>query len=216
MTTDWTPAHGELVRYGNGSTALVLRGDPHAGGWHGTQCMGGTVFFHDGWDRSIRKPTPEDRAMWVRCAMRYRGKTREEAEVEAGLRESPPAPEVAGLNGVVGCLAERRGGFAVTAHCPRGCMNDAHGCRARADRHRQGLPPGPVFQHDEALLDTMIAEWPTRVPAISAQQGMRDIAKSYCLQMRRRGAVFTPAPAPPGPQAFVDRIEAGFGPEENH
>lgn len=77
---DAWPKHGDLVRYASGSTALALHGEPHAGGWHGVQCMGGHTFY-----TKTQKPSAEDRVMWVKCAVRYRGRTMDEARIEAGL-----------------------------------------------------------------------------------------------------------------------------------
>jgi hypothetical protein len=57
------PQEGDLVRYDHGSTALAICGKPHAGGWHGRQCMGGTTFFN-----KAHRPTPEDVQMWDDCA----------------------------------------------------------------------------------------------------------------------------------------------------
>ncbi|WP_395026559.1 hypothetical protein [Comamonas odontotermitis] len=79
VPTTW-PQPGDLVRYAHGETALALHGDAHAGGWHGVQCMGGYTFY-----TRVAKPSAADRATWVDCAVRYRGKTREEARREAGL-----------------------------------------------------------------------------------------------------------------------------------
>lgn len=39
------PKKGMVVRYGGGSTALAQLTDPHAGGWHARQCMGGITFI---------------------------------------------------------------------------------------------------------------------------------------------------------------------------
>jgi hypothetical protein len=73
---DYSPQIGDLVRYGFGSTALALLDSPHAGGFHGRQCMGGFVF--------VSKParvTAEDRRMWITCA-KWRNQTEEEAARE--------------------------------------------------------------------------------------------------------------------------------------
>lgn len=78
-TGEW-PRLGDLVRYGDGSTALALHGAPHAGGWHGVQCMGGHTFY-----TSVYRPTNEDREKWADCAVRYRNKSTEEGRREAGL-----------------------------------------------------------------------------------------------------------------------------------
>ena len=76
----WTPQPGELVRYADGKTALALHGEPHAGGWHGAQCMGGTAFYTRAY-----QPTDADRATWVECAVKWRSKTLGQAMAEAGL-----------------------------------------------------------------------------------------------------------------------------------
>jgi hypothetical protein len=55
---------GLLVRYGNGSTALVRLASSHASGWHGDQCMGGSTFVCD----SLYEATPLDREIWKECA----------------------------------------------------------------------------------------------------------------------------------------------------
>ena len=77
---DAWPKHGDLVRYASGATALALHGEPHASGWHGVQCMGGYTFY-----TKTQAPSAEDRVMWVKCAVRYRGRTMDEARIEAGL-----------------------------------------------------------------------------------------------------------------------------------
>jgi hypothetical protein len=76
----WEPRPGELVRYGDGSTALVLHGDPHAGGWHGTQCMGGSTFYSRTYE-----PTQQDRKTWAECAVKWRNVSLDQAMQEAGL-----------------------------------------------------------------------------------------------------------------------------------
>jgi hypothetical protein len=55
---------GLLVRYDHGCTALVQLSSPHAGGWHGRQCMGGITFVHG----NLREATPLDREIWNECA----------------------------------------------------------------------------------------------------------------------------------------------------
>ncbi|WP_349998102.1 hypothetical protein [Stenotrophomonas lacuserhaii] len=62
---EW-PLEGDLVRYGDGSSALAIRLGPHAGGWHGYQCCGGYIFFTKAY-----KPTRADMATWLDCA-KYR------------------------------------------------------------------------------------------------------------------------------------------------
>lgn len=74
------PKLGELVRYGDGSTALALHGEPHAGGWHGVQCMGGYTFY-----TKVYRPTQEDRMTWARCAVKWRNLHPARAAEEAGL-----------------------------------------------------------------------------------------------------------------------------------
>lgn len=54
--------HGMLVRYGNGETALARLTRPHAGGWHGKQCMGGVIFMSE-----FYAPSEEDFKTWQRC-----------------------------------------------------------------------------------------------------------------------------------------------------
>lgn len=78
----WAPLAGELVRYGDGSTALALHGEPHAGGWHGAQCMGGHTFYTE-----VHQPTKQDRLTWVECAVRWRQVSLARALQEAGLQE---------------------------------------------------------------------------------------------------------------------------------
>lgn len=55
---------GKIVRYDSGSTALMRLISVHAGGWHGAQCMGGTVFAHG----PFHELTEEDEAQWRDCA----------------------------------------------------------------------------------------------------------------------------------------------------
>ncbi|HGM7277995.1 TPA: hypothetical protein ACKQCT_004689, partial [Stenotrophomonas maltophilia] len=64
-TEDW-PREGDLVRYGDGSSALAIRLGPHAGGWHGYQCCGGYTFFTKAY-----RPSRADMDMWLDCA-KYR------------------------------------------------------------------------------------------------------------------------------------------------
>ena len=85
----WEPKRGELIRYRGGPAALALHGEPHAGGWHGVQCMGGHTFYSD-----VYEPTQEDRETWVQCAVRWRKVSDEQARREAGLPAvSTPAQE---------------------------------------------------------------------------------------------------------------------------
>lgn len=62
---DW-PHEGDLVRYGDGSSALAIRLGPHAGGWHGHQCCGGYTFFTKAY-----RPSRADMDTWLDCA-KYR------------------------------------------------------------------------------------------------------------------------------------------------
>lgn len=65
ITEDW-PKRGDLVRYSGGPTALVRCLDPHAGGWHGNHCMGGSTFFSDAPSYGFYplKPSLEDYKTW--------------------------------------------------------------------------------------------------------------------------------------------------------
>lgn len=69
------PKKGDLVRYSHGSTALAILGDPHAGGWHGAQCMGGSTYFSD-----PMRPTIQDMFTWLNCAKWRDGKPTTEAD----------------------------------------------------------------------------------------------------------------------------------------
>ena len=82
------PQPGDLVRYGEGNTALALHGNPRSTGWHGEQCMGGYTFY-----LQVARPSDEDRQTWVDCAVRYRGKTHGDARREAGLIAMAAAQE---------------------------------------------------------------------------------------------------------------------------
>lgn len=64
--TDAWPREGDLVRYGEGSSALAIRLEPHAGGWHGYQCCGGYTFFAKAY-----RPSRADMDTWLDCA-KYR------------------------------------------------------------------------------------------------------------------------------------------------
>ncbi|QBJ04484.1 hypothetical protein HOV23_gp089 [Pseudomonas phage Lana] len=57
---------GDIVRYGDGSTALAKLHEPHAGGWHGDQCMGGTTYI--GIERIQRLADEDDLRKWDKCA----------------------------------------------------------------------------------------------------------------------------------------------------
>ncbi|WP_312237354.1 hypothetical protein [Stenotrophomonas sp.] len=65
-TVEGWPREGDLVRYGDGSSALAIRLGPHAGGWHGYQCCGGYTFFTKAY-----KPSRADMDTWLDCA-KYR------------------------------------------------------------------------------------------------------------------------------------------------
>lgn len=58
---------GELVRYGDGSTALARLLSPHAGGWHGQQCMGGITYINTT-SRHVVHASEEDKKKWAECA----------------------------------------------------------------------------------------------------------------------------------------------------
>ncbi|CCP15836.1 hypothetical protein SMRA8_1770 [Stenotrophomonas maltophilia RA8] len=62
---EW-PREGDLVRYDAGSSALAIRLEPHAGGWHGYQCCGGYTFFTKAY-----RPSRADMDTWLDCA-KYR------------------------------------------------------------------------------------------------------------------------------------------------
>ncbi|EPK4167847.1 hypothetical protein QEG52_000536 [Stenotrophomonas maltophilia] len=64
--TDAWPREGDLVRYGDGASALAIRLEPHAGGWHGYQCCGGYTFFTKAY-----RPSRADMDTWLDCA-KYR------------------------------------------------------------------------------------------------------------------------------------------------
>lgn len=51
---------GDIVRYGDGITALARLHAPHAGGWHGDQCMGGSTFIGG----RMYHATAEDFEIW--------------------------------------------------------------------------------------------------------------------------------------------------------
>jgi len=57
---------GDIVRYSGGSTALVKLSGPHAGGWHGDHCMGGSYYVSQ--DRIQGLADEEDLRMWKKCA----------------------------------------------------------------------------------------------------------------------------------------------------
>lgn len=73
-SADEWPRTGDLVRYGHGKTALSILLDPHAGGWHGLQCLGGYHYF----TRAYR-PSREDMETWLELA-KYRGTVTLEAD----------------------------------------------------------------------------------------------------------------------------------------
>lgn len=90
---DW-PREGDLVRYGDGSSALAIRLGPHAGGWHGYQCCGGYTFFIKAY-----KPSRADMDTWLGCA-KYRDERTKGADSRVAHQmylidgQSDAAPEV--------------------------------------------------------------------------------------------------------------------------
>ncbi|WP_153135140.1 dATP/dGTP pyrophosphohydrolase domain-containing protein [Paraburkholderia agricolaris] len=60
---DTWPMAGDIVRYENGSTALARLISPHAGGWHGYQCMRATTFLS-----KCYRPSAKGLRMWDECA----------------------------------------------------------------------------------------------------------------------------------------------------
>lgn len=46
---------GDIIRYSDGISALVKLISPHAGGWHGSHVMGGTIYVSD-----FKKATEQD------------------------------------------------------------------------------------------------------------------------------------------------------------
>lgn len=60
MRTISNPKAGDIVRYGGGITALARLSGPHAGGWHGEQCMGGGTFISE----PFYEPDADDMAIW--------------------------------------------------------------------------------------------------------------------------------------------------------
>jgi hypothetical protein len=56
---------GDIVRYGSGSTALMRLRAPHAGGWHGDQCMGGYTFAGV---EALSPASKEDLETWEKSA----------------------------------------------------------------------------------------------------------------------------------------------------
>ncbi|HEY0819780.1 MAG TPA: hypothetical protein VGD46_13435 [Rhizobacter sp.] len=57
---------GQLVRCGDGLTALVMVESPHAGGWHGRHCMGGYHFVSDNSSYSgLELANDADWKVWV-------------------------------------------------------------------------------------------------------------------------------------------------------
>lgn len=90
----FAPRPGDLVRYADGSTALALHGEPHAGGWHGQQCMGGTAFYS-----KVYQPSREDRLTWVECAIKWRKVGLAQAMAEAGLPNVAGNRRAAGASG---------------------------------------------------------------------------------------------------------------------
>ncbi|WP_459061821.1 hypothetical protein [Stenotrophomonas sp. PSU-St15] len=74
-TTEEWPREGDLVRYGEGSSALAIRLGPHAGGWHGYQCCGGYTFFTKAY-----RPSRADMDTWLDCA-KYRDERTRDADI---------------------------------------------------------------------------------------------------------------------------------------
>jgi len=112
LNASWEPVEGELVRYDHGETALALHGKPHAGGWHGKQCMGGSTFYS-----KVYRPSEGDRQTWVECAVRWRRVSREQALREAGLSNKLPARTRCLVRGHL--MADRRG-MGMCAHASTG------------------------------------------------------------------------------------------------
>lgn len=71
---EW-PREGDLVRYGDGCSALAIRLGPHAGGWHGYQCCGGYTFFTKAY-----RPSRADMDTWLECA-KYRDERTRDADI---------------------------------------------------------------------------------------------------------------------------------------
>ncbi|WP_242899122.1 hypothetical protein [Stenotrophomonas maltophilia] len=69
--TDAWPREGDLVRYGDGVSALAIRLEPYAGGWHGYQCCGGYTFFTKAY-----RPSRADMDTWLDCAKYRDGRTK--------------------------------------------------------------------------------------------------------------------------------------------
>ena len=65
-----TYKEGDIVRYSGGCTALVKLSGPHAGGWHGAHCMGGSYYVTEEGIQGLADE--EDMRMWKKCAW-YRG-----------------------------------------------------------------------------------------------------------------------------------------------
>lgn len=55
---------GEIVRYSGGCSALVQLDSPHAGGWHATHCLGGTIFVSESYPSTMHKASAEDVATY--------------------------------------------------------------------------------------------------------------------------------------------------------
>jgi len=90
--SEW-PASGDLVRYGDGSTALAVLTSPHAGGWHGKQCMGGSTFV----SRRLHRPSRKDMETWLECDKYRHGQFAADDEriraTLAAIAAQPTGPE---------------------------------------------------------------------------------------------------------------------------
>jgi hypothetical protein len=65
---EYAPQVGDLVRYGNGSTDIMLLSNKHGNGWHGRACLGG--YLHK---ENFEEARRADLAIWMKNAdYRYR------------------------------------------------------------------------------------------------------------------------------------------------
>lgn len=100
---------GDLVRYGGGSTALARLIEPHAGGWHALQCLGGVTFVSEGYSGEMQRATVEDLETWREMAGHRPGEAREFADVAP--RDVPegfiPMPRNADEAAAMAVLGER-------------------------------------------------------------------------------------------------------------
>lgn len=60
MDSDLKLEAGDIVRYDDGSSALVKLTSPHDGGWHGDHVMGGTTFVSNGIFKRLSLANEED------------------------------------------------------------------------------------------------------------------------------------------------------------